>query len=157
MQLMTPDNDFISSVKSFNSGKWVYGLGFFPFDNTNEFMMLVTMNLNKIKVKTDSICRYIGKLDTNSKPVYENDIVLAKTPYGNDHKIIIWDPIRCRFFLKSSFVAYDSKNQYSLAQKKVTIVGNVLDTSRQVPSIMLSVLSDMIITKRLRDVFMMLD
>ena len=133
------------------TGRWVYGIGIIPVDSN--LSLLFTLKLESINIKPDSVCKYVGKLDTESNPIYENDIVIAKTPYGNNHKIVIWDSIRCGFFLKASFVAYDNKNQYSLAQKKVKIVGNVLDETNIIPSVMESLLQDNIIILRLNQFF----
>jgi len=122
----------IDEVKAISckTGSWVYGIGVYPVLNDDSKCVLI--KLENLKITTEqvllkTVCKYIGKLDVDKNPIYENDIVEAKTPYGELNKTIVWDNDRCGYFLQSDFVAYDPKNLYSLAKKKVKVIGNIFN------------------------------
>ena len=71
---------------------------------------------------------FTGIKDITGKELYSGDLVECKTTYGDLVKEIVWDSDRCGFFMKSSFVAYDTKNLYKLSGKRMKIVGNIFET-----------------------------
>ena len=110
---------------SHTSNEWIIGCGIIPSNLPTSNMLLPNGDI--VIVKTSTVSRFIGRYDILKTPIFENDLVEAKTPYGELIKTVIWEPERCGFFLKSDFVAYDHKNLYSIANKRMKVIGNIYD------------------------------
>ena len=109
--------------KSLETDIWVYGGILIQLKRS--FIIDIESNLKE--VNPDSVGQFTGNLDINKNNVFEGDVVESKTPYGNLEKEIVWDKERCGFYMKSSFVAYDSKNLYSISKKRMKVIGNTFD------------------------------
>ena len=94
-------------------------------DSSDKFCILSTVNGSSelIPVFSWTLCRFIGKIDTNNHRVFENDMVEWKSTsyYSAKPYLVKYDNDNCRYILvtdKDRIPIFDNLS--------VTIVGNIL-------------------------------
>lgn len=124
MNKITLDDRFMCKAISIDTGKFVEGLPV-HIHCTNgvdtDRICIMNKELGIVPIHLFSLCRYIGKIDSNGNRVYENDYVDWKSTayYSNKPYLVKYNNDTCGFILvteRDRIPIFDSL--------EVTVVGN---------------------------------